>query len=173
MYNSIGCSTFTPMTTDEMCYELAKSEFLTIDFENGLVYSKRVANKKIGCKNKKGYIVSTIHLNGERKQIKLHRLIWIAKYGMIKETDLIDHIDRIKYHNGISNLRLVNDKTNAENRRSYIGEENPSVKISLKVAELIREDYKTILSYSKLSIKYNVSKSLIAQIIKNQIWKLN
>lgn len=159
------------MTTDKMCLELAKSGLLKIDFENGFVYSSRVNDRKIGSSNIKGYIVATLHFKGERKQIKLHRLIWIAKNGMIKPTDLIDHKDRVKWNNSISNLRVVNNESNSQNRRSYLGENNPSVKINFKIAQSIRINYKKLKSYSKLATQYKVSKSLIAQIIKKQIWK--
>lgn len=161
------------MTTDEMCLELANGDFLEIDFKKGIVYSRRFANKEIGCINTKGYIVSTLHLNGERKQIKLHRLIWIAKYGLIPKGYILDHKNRIKSDNRIINLRLADGKLNAKNRRSYLGENNPSVKINFKIAEKIRSEYLEIKSYSELAKTFKVSKSLIAQIIRKEIWKIN
>ncbi len=46
-----------------------------------------------------------------------------------------------------------------------------SLKLNWKKVNSIRSDYSTIKSYQKIADKYNVSKSLIAQIIKNGIWK--
>ena len=51
------------------------------------------------------------------------------------------------------------------------GEKNGSSKLNKKIVTNIREDYKTIKSYKKLSIKHNISKSQIANIIHNRCWR--
>lgn len=158
------------MTTDQLCLEIAESELIKIDFEKGLVYASRFANRQIGTLNMQGYVVATLHWNGDRKQIKLHRLIWIAKNGLIPEGFVLDHINRIRSDNRLVNLRLADAQLNAENRRSYLGDDNPAVKINAQIANSIRNDHKEMQSYSQVAKKYHVSRSLVAQIVRNEIW---
>ena len=167
------------MTHDEHCLEAIKQKRIMVDMEKGIVFSP-ILNKVLGTKNTKGYIVSTLHVNGERKQIKQHRIIWIAKHGIPPVGTMIDHINRKKEDNRISNLRLVDDKGNAQNRRSYEGEQNPAAKITRSIVENIRQDYEKRdknkyhheYSYRKLAKKYEVSTTLIAKIIRKEIWKI-
>ena len=62
------------------------------------------------CKN--GYRVVVFKC----KQYKLHRLIWILHYGYIDPNTEIDHIDKNRLNNDISNLRLATSGQNGQNR---------------------------------------------------------
>ncbi len=57
-----------------------------------------------------GYII--IGIKGER--YLAHRLAWFYYYGYWPENE-IDHIDRIKHHNWISNLRETSHSCNTKN----------------------------------------------------------
>lgn len=152
---------------DEMILEAIKRKFLIVDHKLGKVLAVRFRNKEIGTVNLKGYKVATLHLDGQRKQVKLHRIIWISRNGLIPKDKVIDHINRIKSDNRIINLRLATAKLNSKNRRSYKGENNPAAKINHYIASAIRNEK---LSYYKLAEKYEVSKTLIAKIKKGKIW---
>lgn len=89
-------------------------------------------------KNKAGYVVFTLHFSGKRIQAKAHRAIWIAANGILERNTVIDHINRNKSDNRLANLRLVTNKENAKNRRSYNGEQNPSAKITRMTANKIK-----------------------------------
>lgn len=159
------------METDKLSFEAIKKGILKVDIEKGVVFSTR-ANRVVGGFNTKGYIVFTLHFNGVRKQIKVHRIIWIAKNGIPPLDKVIDHINGKKNDNRISNLRLVDYLENSLNRRSYKGEQNPAVKLNKKVVEKIRKEYvKNKVPYSFLSRKYKVSRTLIAKIIRQEIWQ--
>lgn len=159
------------MTTDEMCLEAIKRGVWVVDFKEGSVYSIQ-AHRPLGCKNLKGYQVATLHLNGERKQVKLHRVIWIARNGIPPLGKVIDHINRKKDDNRIVNLRLANPVLNSSNRRSYKGENNPSAKINSYIVACIRNNNKKE-SYSELAKRFNVSKTLVAKIMRKEIWNQN
>lgn len=155
---------------DELIESAIRRGLIRVNSQTGDVYSARFGDKKIGCINKKGYLVATLHLDGERKQIKLHRAIWIAANGRIPEELVIDHINGIKNDNRIENLRLADAKLNSQNRRSYKGGENPASKIDGEIADKIRRMHKELKSYSKVSAVFNVSRSLVAQIVRRELW---
>jgi len=60
-----------------------------------------------------------IQIEADRKLYYAHRLAWFFKYGYSPENN-IDHIDRIKHHNWISNLREVSNQCNARNCGNFI-----------------------------------------------------
>lgn len=157
--------------TDIICLEAVKRGYVTVDAENGICFSKRFGNKSIGsARSKAGYKVATLHVDGQRKQVKLHRLIWIAVNGIPPKGMMIDHINRTKTDNRINNLRLVNATENSRNRRPYNGARNPAAKINKSIADEIRNSYLAIKSYQKTAVKFNVSTTLIARIIRKEMW---
>lgn len=91
-------------------------ELLTYNKENGAFYW----NVRIGCRspgdkagqpNSKGY--TQIGIDG--KKFLAHRLAWLIEYGRLP-LDQIDHINRIRSDNRISNLRECDNKENCQNR---------------------------------------------------------
>jgi len=66
-----------------------------------------------GCLNDNGYHVICIN----RQRHLAHRLAWFIFYGVIPPKCL-DHVNRIKTDNRISNLRLATMAQNAENREA-------------------------------------------------------
>jgi hypothetical protein len=69
----------------------------------------RPANKESGWLNHSGYKM----VNFEGKQYKAHRIIFAIHHGYFPS--LIDHIDRNKTNNVISNLREATKSENAKN----------------------------------------------------------
>jgi hypothetical protein len=161
------------MTNDMMILEAIQRGYIEVDSESGLAYSIRFGGKRVGSTNKGGYRVFTLYMDGLKKQLKLHRLIWIAENGLPPVGSQIDHINRNKLDNRLVNLRLADAKLNAANRRSYNGASNPAAKIDYHIAEAIRKEHKKLKSYSRVAYKFNVSKSLVAQIVRGEIWLNN
>ena len=64
-----------------------------------------------GCLDRNGYLLIRVH----SCRHKAHRLAWLYVYGVWPEGQ-IDHINRIRTDNRISNLRDVSHKQNHQNR---------------------------------------------------------
>ena len=54
-----------------------------------------------------------------RENYYAHRVAWILLNGSIDNCFQVDHIDGNRLNNNINNLRLVDHKTNARNRKAY------------------------------------------------------
>jgi hypothetical protein len=94
---------------------------LSYDTQTGLFHwsletKNQNAGKIAGQITKDGYV--RIHING--KKYLAHRLAWWYVYGHFPER-IVDHIDRNKQNNAISNLRIADPKENAQNRGNAVG----------------------------------------------------
>ncbi len=67
---------------------------------------------RVGFIGLRGY--KTVSIMGKRYYV--HRLIWLMSYGYLP--DLLDHIDRDKTNNKLSNLRVSSKNLNALNLKS-------------------------------------------------------
>ena len=96
-------------------------ELLSYDPETGEFTNKvrRASNApagaKCGCVNLKGYVVARL----DDRLYYMHRLAWVMTYGVWPPEGMdIDHIDRDKANNRISNLRLATRSQNMANTTS-------------------------------------------------------
>lgn len=91
-------------------------EELEYNPETGLFIRKKSGNGNnkgdvAGSKDKDGYIIIRVH----GKRYKAHRLAWLYIYGYLPKAQ-IDHINRNKSDNRISNLREVFHADNRKNQ---------------------------------------------------------
>ncbi len=101
-------------------------------YENGDVYSK--IKKKImkQCMCKRGYCyIKILNDNGNRKNMKIHRLVAIAYIPNPENKPQVDHIDQNKSNNNVSNLRWATKCENMQNikqalKTNKLGEKNIS-----------------------------------------------
>lgn len=68
-----------------------------------------------GCKNKRGYL----QIGLKKNIFQQHRLAWFYVHGTWPEKE-IDHINRIRDDNRITNLRISDRTTNSRNRDTSI-----------------------------------------------------
>lgn len=78
------------------------------------MFNKRFAGKECGRINTNGYRVICFHHEGNLHILKSHRLAWMIKYGILPDGD-IDHVNRNRTDNRISNLRDVSRSINQRN----------------------------------------------------------
>lgn len=65
-----------------------------------------------------GYIVATASIDGKQYMRYAHRVIWFLCNGDIPDKMVIDHIDRNKLNNKITNLRLITQQQNLLNKNN-------------------------------------------------------
>ena len=71
---------------------------------------KRHNGKQAGCINNQGYVSIGI----DYKYYAGHRLAWLYVHGYLPE-DEVDHINRVKDDNRMTNLRVINHQCNSKN----------------------------------------------------------
>tara|TARA_Y100000592_G_scaffold64988_1_gene101113 strand:- start:177 stop:629 length:453 start_codon:yes stop_codon:yes gene_type:complete len=90
-------------------------------YENYLIYDDgRVQNKKTKRflkqrLDKDGYYKVILCKNGKSKTYRVHRLVGLHYLESVEGKNIIDHIDRNKSNNYVSNLRWVNNAENQHN----------------------------------------------------------
>jgi hypothetical protein len=85
-------------------------------YNDGRVYSKK---RKIFLKqfrrNIDNYLCVYLCMNGKYKNYNIHRLVGEHYLPLVEGKDMIDHIDRNKTNNNVSNLRWCNHSENGRN----------------------------------------------------------
>lgn len=122
-------------------------------------------------KTKSGYFIVNLHTSSGRKKMYVHRLVALCYVENTMNRETVNHIDGDKSNNKESNLEWL---TLSENTKQawILGLNKKSFKLNKNQVEEIRYLYSnTKTSYSKLSLKYNVSKGQIYSIINNKSWK--
>ena len=88
-------------------YDANTGDFIRLVSTNNSVKVGDIAGSKdVSC----GYIKIAV----DGKRYLAHRLAWLYEYGEFPDTGL-DHINRIRYDNRISNLRLADKVVNGRN----------------------------------------------------------
>lgn len=103
------------MTRLEKC-KIAYQKGYRYNKENGIVYGLKGNEIKRRCQ---GYVYINFSYLGKEYSLYGHQFAWFCVYNEVVEE--IDHIDRIRDNNLISNLRSVTHKENCLNSGFYFG----------------------------------------------------
>lgn len=139
---------------------------LITNHQTGKIYStcqrgKSGLKKELPGADCNGYVVHNIFFNGVKKQCRAHQIVWISANGLYdKNLLMIDHIDRDRKNNILSNLRLVTPLGNAMNRVSYEGKLSQIEKD--RIFFLHKEGHN---SMRELAEDFGISKSRVHQLI--------
>lgn len=105
----------TQILTQKRLKELLSYNPETGDFINKVFRGLRaMPGEMAGNVSSGGYIDITI----DKRKYKAHRLAWFYTYG-VWPTNNIDHINRVKIDNRISNLRDVTQVQNGQNKTKH------------------------------------------------------
>jgi hypothetical protein len=111
-------------------------------------------------KNNNGYIRVTLSKNDEAKKFFIHRLVYETFIGQIPKEYEINHMDKNRLNNNITNLELV---TNAENSRM-----KTNTKLTIGKVRAIRLSNK---SNKELAQIYNISPRTVMHVKNKTRWK--
>ena len=140
---------------------------------NGKYVSKPLAVRQ----DKYGYLLVDLHKHGNRKTLRVHRLVareFVSGYHQDYE---VNHINGIKNDNRAANLEW---NTKSQNQKHAFdtklnvpksGEEHLNSKLSLRDVRKIREYYHSgRYSQKKLSQLFGVTQNNIHKIVNNITW---
>lgn len=127
--------------------------------------------------DKDGYVLNILVKSGERKTVKVHRIIAQTFLKKLKGKNQVNHIDGIKNNNVVTNLEWVNSSENQKHAIDKLkikvlkGEEiGNSVLTEELVLELREVKRKYNYSYTKLQEMYGVNRSTIHLAVTGKNW---
>ena len=130
--------------------------------------------------DKDGYCVVHLYRNQKCDSSYVHRVVAKSFIPNPENKPQVNHIDGIKTNNTIENLEWCTGLENCHHSWKYLNRNNWHMKgelcnfskLKLENVKFIRANYnKKFLNQKALSKMFNVSNSLISQIIKNKIWQ--
>jgi len=130
-----------------------------IDYPNYLIYNDGRVYSKNKNKFLKPYISDGYHRirlinNDGTKCFRVHRLVALHYIPLVEGKDQVDHIDRNKTNNHISNLRWANNSENMLNtdvqRNNILGHKNIRQKGNKYVFRLCRKNHKHSKTFETL-----------------------
>lgn len=166
------------MTKDEfIAWEISTGN-IVVDTENGLVYSTRTgggrkAEEPIllkGCETPTGYLVVSLREKEDKRQCRIHRIVWIAAHGIPPAGMTVDHIDNNKKNNRLDNLQLMTAVGNSMKAHSdgIVGHKSKiTEEQSNEIVTLYQEH---AIPIRKLAEVYGISKSRVHQLIHRDDW---
>jgi hypothetical protein len=105
----------------ELWKDISSYEGLYVISNHGRVKSVKKNKVLKSLYDTKGYLYIGLSKNGKETKFKIHRLVCIHFLENPKNLPQVDHIDRIKDNNLVTNLRWANNSINAHNTRSRVG----------------------------------------------------
>lgn len=133
------------------------TEYYASDY--GVVYSVPHCGFLRKHYNEKGYCMVTTKDDDLKRSYRIHRIVWESVHGPIPDSKEIDHINRKRWDNAISNLQLM---THVENLQKMFSETRTFLTDDdvVEIGKCLLDGVPT----KKLAEKYNVSRDIIADI---------
>lgn len=167
---------------DLIAIALANNDIL-VDFDAGKIYGVRGAGgirleqpRELGFKHPNGYIYVNLSAGGQKKQVRVHRIVYAAAHGRIPEGMVVDHINGIKNDNRLCNLQLLTPEDNSHKAKEdgiyeFLSDPETNKRmIPYEIRMQIQYEYQNGLTYRQLAKKYGCSKSTVSNIIHECDW---
>ena len=110
---------------------------------------------KLHPTKKGGHLMFQACIDGKVHGVLVHRLVYHQHNGNIPTGLVVDHVDECKTNNLASNLQLLTNKQNLQK----------SGKLSVEIANHIRDQVKLGVPRKFFQDKYGISKPMVADII--------
>lgn len=130
-----------------------------------------------GYLNRKGYLVTKLWKDGNKKCVIMHRVVAINFIPNPYNLPQVNHIDGVKTNNKVQNLEWCNNSHNikhayANGLMSRKGERQNTCKIKdadvLEIREFYSKNPKALLRI--YADKLNITKTSVCRIIKRKTW---
>lgn len=163
------------MTRDELSAALLAAGHITVDVATGKVYRHRGPGGKavpatlVEGSNVNGYLAGNFQLASIKKQIRLHRIVWIAANGIPEEGMAVCHRDNDKTNNAIANLYLATPEQNSTDAHRD-GLIPHAEKLTARQRQELVFDYREGTAVQDLFVKYGIGRSRAYQIIREANW---
>ncbi|MCI0350747.1 MAG: NUMOD4 motif-containing HNH endonuclease [Acidobacteriales bacterium] len=122
--------------------------------------------------NRNGYLFISIHSNGGRFDLGVHRIVLFAFVGPCPDGMQVNHINGDKADNRLSNLEYVTPSQNTLHALHTLKARKSGKRLPLETVRRIRQLYASEgVSQSKLSRQFNLSMRTIGNIVHRRTYK--
>lgn len=149
--------------------------------ENGNLWSKKKwrgsqFRKMKPALSKFGYLYTTIRVNSQRKQIRIHQIVCESFHGKKPSwAECVRHLDGNKNNNVPSNLAWGTNIENHADRKTHgtgtEGIKNGQALLSNHDVIELKKAYASGETQSDLAKRFNVSQSTVSKIVCGRRWK--
>jgi len=139
-------------------------------FEDGSVFSHKNQVYLKPQNNGNGYLKVHLYKNGKMHQHYVHKLVAITFIPNPNNFKYVDHIDRDKTNNSITNLRWCSasaNTNNTANRKRYSISKEGAEHYSKNIIIKMQNDFLNGLKVMEISRKYDVPRQSVSRFIKN------
>lgn len=125
-----------------------------------------------------GYEKVNLHKNG-KTLVSVHRVVAIAFLENKENKPQVNHVDGNKANNNIYNLEWATSSENTRhaikigliNSKKFVGEKNPTAKLTEKIVYEIRGLLSRGENQTKISKKYGLCRETVNKINNKKLWK--
>lgn len=171
------------LSSDDLIAIALANKDILVDFDTGKVFGMRgpggrrmKQSRELGFLHPSGYVHVNLSAGGQKKQVRAHRIVYMAAFGKIPDGMIVDHINGVKNDNRLCNLQLLTPEDNSHKAKDdgaydYLSDPSANLRmVPFEIRTQIRYEHESGLTYRQLAEKYGCSKSTVSNIIHEDDW---